>query len=232
MSENNQSIVSFYNSYYQNEKRLRVYPVEFVVRSFLGKYPNLDLRDQSFVGKKVLDLGYGDGRNIPFLDDLGFKVYGVEISDEINDVVATRLKQLGYKAELKKGTNSCIPYKDQFFDSVLACHSCYYVSEGESFQDNIEAIARVLLPGGLFICSLPCRDSYILKDAIALPDNHFRIQNDPYKIRKNALFKAFSDEADIKQVFGDSFTDLRIGYCHDNFYGIEQKVWIVTCWKK
>ena len=220
-----------YIQYYKSEKRLWVYPVEFVVRSFLGKYPNLDLDKQSFNGKKILDLGYGDGRNIPFLKDLGFEVSGIEISDHINDSASNRLQALGYNAELKKGHNSNIPYIDNSFDYLLACHSCYYVKQDETFESNLFEIQRVLKPGGIFICSLPCMDTYILKDAKILKDNHFLIQKDPYQLRNNTTFKAFSNEQEINICFNKYFKDLRVGYCHDNFYGIEQKVWIITCWK-
>lgn len=226
------SIIQNYNDYYRTEKKLKVYPVEFVVRSFLGKYPNLNLRSENFSSQTILDLGFGDGRNIPFLNDLGFKVYGVEISNEIVHLVTKRLEEMGCIAELKVGTNSSIPYPEQFFDCVLACHSCYYVADGQNFIDNLKAIHKVLSSKGMFICSLPFTDSYILDGATPLLDSHFRIQNDPYGIRNNILFKAFQNEDEIIQTLQPFFKDCRIGFCNDNFYGIHQKVWIVTCWKK
>lgn len=221
-----------YKKYYAKTKKTALYPVEFVVRSFLGSYPNLNLSSHSFEGKRVLDLGFGDGRNIPFLNDLGFEVFGVEISDEIINLSREKLDYLGYSAILKKGHNSLIPFEDYFFDCIVACHSCYYVREHETFEDNLNEISRSLKSNGLFIASLPFIDTYILKGAIKLANQHYRIVNDPYSIRKNSIFKAFKNEEEIKGVFERDFKDLRIGYCCDNFYGIEQKVWLITCWKK
>ncbi len=226
------NIISAYNDYYTKSQLVHVYPVEFVVRTFLGRYPNLALDKSNYIDKRILDLGYGDGRNMPLLFNLGFKVFGVEISDEINQATKNRLQALDIPAELKTGHNANIPFPDNYFQTILACHACYYVAEGQTFTDNLNEINRVLEENGMFVCSLPFRDSYILENADVLSDGHFRIKNDPYHLRNGTIFRAFNDEEEIKQTLNDYFTDFRIGFCNDNFYGIHQKVWIVTCWKK
>ena len=226
------TITTAYNQYYAKDSEICLYPVEFVVRTFLGRYPNLTLDKSQYVGKRILDLGYGDGRNMPLLANLGFKVYGVEISSEINQMANKRLGHLGVSADLELGDNTNIPFDNAYFDYLLACHSCYYVKEGDSFADNLAEIARVLKQNAIFVCSLPFTDTYILKDAKILSDNHYQIQNDPYGLRKDTIFKAFSNKEEIAETFSEHFQDLRIGFCDDDFYGIHQKVWIVTCWKK
>ena len=158
-------IIAEYNKYYSKKDVVHIYPVEFVVRTFLGTYPNLKMDRTKYTESKILDIGYGDGRNMPLLNNLGFKIYGVEISDEINTQAAERLKLLGIDAELKTGSNNSIPYGKNIFDYILACHACYYINEGTTFTDNINEITRVLKPGGIFICSVPMSDTYILKDA-------------------------------------------------------------------
>ena len=50
-----------YNQYYQKRTHIHVYPVEFIVRTLLGNYPNLEMNQNSYFGSKLLDLGYGDG---------------------------------------------------------------------------------------------------------------------------------------------------------------------------
>src|SRR6202165_2613179 len=102
-----------------------VYPVEFVVRAFLGNYPRHKTDKASYPGRRVLDLGFGDGRNMPLLHNLGMKVFGVEISQEICDLTEKRMNGLGIEVDLKVGRNHNIPYADDFFDTVLACHACY-----------------------------------------------------------------------------------------------------------
>ena len=75
-------------------------------------------------------------------------------------------------------------------------------------------------------------DTYILKDAEKLAGGHYRIANDPYGIRKGYVFRAFSSEKDIIDTFSPLFSETTIGFCDDNFYGIRQKVWIITAKKK
>lgn len=225
-------IVSAYNDYYAKQQALHVYPVEFVVRTLLGRYHQLNLNKSQYAGSRILDLGYGDCRNMPLLFNLGFNISGVEISDDINRIAYNRLHALGIPVELKTGNNSNIPFPNNHFQYVLACHSCYYVTESESFTDNLTEIGRVLDRNGIFICSLPWKDTYILDGADCLPDGHFRIKNDPYKLRNGTIFRAFANKEEIEHAFSNHFADLKIGFCNDDFYGIHQKVWIVTCWKK
>lgn len=227
----NTNIALAYSQYYSLRNSDQVYPVEFVIRTFLGKYPNLNLDKTKFSGCRILDLGYGDGRNMPLLHNLGFEIYGVEISEEINRLADSRLHKLGIGASLKIGRNASLPFDDNFFPYVLACHSCYYVEAGMTFDDNLKEIHRVLAPHGTFICSLPMHDTYILEGAERLAGGHFRITNDPYGVRNGTIFRAFESKNEIIETLGKYFGDFSIGFCDDDFYGIHQKVWIVVCKK-
>ncbi len=220
---------SSYSKRYTNNKTTAVYPVEFVVRAFLGTYPDLQMPKDQYEGKRILDLGYGDGCNMPLLNNLGMKIHGVEISSDINRHVQERLARLGIQPVLKVGTNAHIPYEDGTFQYVLACHSCYYVESGHTFNDNLAEIARVLEPGGFFVASLPMSDTYILKGAKPLTDGHYEITNDPYGLRNGVVFRAFDSEKEIQKALRPFFRDFSIGYCNDLFWGIHQKVWTVVC---
>jgi SAM-dependent methyltransferase len=226
------AIKEHYTDFYSERNPEKVYPVEFVVRTFLGTYPNLKLDLSLYRGAKVLDLGFGDGRNMPLLRDLGFEVYGVEISERICQLTQKRMQKLGVPAQLQIGSNSHIPFDDETFDFVLACHSCYYVSPGESFEDNLREIARVLRAGGRFIFSLAKADSYILSDAAKLGKGHYQIMRDPYGVRNGTVFRAFDSKEEIADELSKYFTEFALGLCENDFYGIYEKVWIGTCLKK
>jgi SAM-dependent methyltransferase len=237
MAGNNQqskttTIEKQYADHYSDQNPHKVYPVEFVVRTLLGTYPNLKLDRTAYHGAKILDLGFGDGRNMPLLHDLGFKVHGVEISEEICRLTQNRMDRLAVPTELKTGSNSHIPFGDETFDFILACHACYYVSPGEDFADNVREIARVLRAGGCFIFSLAKTDTYVLNDAISLGKGHYRITHDPRGLRNGSVFRAFASKQEIAEELGVSFSDFRLGLCENDFYGIYEKVWIGTCLKK
>ena len=225
-------ITKEYSQRYAKDKGSAIYPVEFVVRAFLGNYPKICMNNDQYEGKKILDIGYGDGRNMPLLNNVGMNIHGIEIDDDINVHVRERLSHLGIDAELKTGTNAHIPYADSFFQYVLACHSCYYVEDNDSFDSNLAEIARVLEPNGRFICSLAMTGSYILKDAIPLFAGHYQITSDPYGLRNGTIFRVFSSESEIQETFSPFFDDITVGYCDDQFWGVHQKVWTVVCRKK
>lgn len=226
------AIKEHYADFYSERNPAKVYPVEFVVRTLLGTYPHLKFDRSVFRGAKILDLGFGDGRNMPLLHDLGFEVYGVEISEEICRLTKSRMERLGVPVQLATGSNSHIPFGNEAFDFILACHSCYYVSPGESFADNLREIARVLRAAGRFIFSLAKTDSYVLNDAVPLGNGLYRITQDPYGLRNGGVFRAFASRQEIVDELGTSFSDFALGLCENDFYGIYEKVWIGTCLKK
>jgi len=142
------------------------------------------------------------------------------------------MKRLGVPVQLATGSNSHIPFGNEAFDFILACHVCYYVSPGESFADNLREIARVLCTGGRFIFSLAKTDSYVLNDAEPLGNGLYRITQDPYNLRNGGIFRAFASRQEILDELGVYFRDFSLGLCENDFYGIYEKVWIGTCLKK
>ncbi len=218
-----------YNAFYRAREAVHVYPVEFVVRAFLGTYPRLKTDKSELPGRRVLDLGFGDGRNMPLLSNLGMQVYGVEVSEEICQVGVERMAALGVTVEARPGRNHAIPFENGFFGHVLACHACYYVDPGTTFADNIAEIARVLQPGGLFVFSAPVGTSYIMDGAEDIGDGHMRIANDPFGVRNGYVLKKFDVATEIVAAIQPYFTDARIGLCRNDWWGIEEHVWTVVC---
>ncbi len=223
-------IDSAYENYYKKRDSDRhIYPVEFVVRVFLGTYPLLKMDKENYSGKQILDLGYGDGRNFPLLNNLGFSITGVEISEHINELAKLKFSNLGIPINLKVGRNSSIPFDNQQFDYVLACHAIYYVDEGESFAENLKEVARVMKHGGRLIASLPKTTGTITQNTKPLGDGHVEITCDPLGLRNGTIFRVFETKQDIIDTFGQYFENLTIGGCDDEYFGIQQNVWTLVC---
>jgi SAM-dependent methyltransferase len=219
-----------YEKFYAARTGMKVYPTEFVVRTFLANYPSLSFK-KGDAGARILDVGFGDGRNTGFLCEQGYDVSGIEITQGIVDQTAARMAALGHDVELRVGRNSDIPFDDAYFDYILACHCCYYCDEGESFDDNLAEYARVLRPGGYLVASVACKTSYIFRDAEELADGSLRIKADPYGNRNGYRLHAFVEQQDIEKYLSPRFHGFSFGFADNDYYGISERVFWVVCRK-
>src|SRR5690606_36271681 len=123
------------------------YPAEAVIRIFLGEFPKL-VFDKSFGGKKILDLGYGDGRHFPLFKRLDLKTSGVEITQQIVDSTLSKDLFRGYDLDLRAGTAGNIPFDEGAFDYLISWNSCYYMSKDSlKFETHVNEMLRVVKPG-------------------------------------------------------------------------------------
>jgi ubiquinone/menaquinone biosynthesis C-methylase UbiE len=221
-----------YTAFHENHNPEHIYPTEWVVRTLLGTYPKMALDKSRYRGAKILDIGFGDGRNWPLFLNAGFDIYGIEVAERILELGKIRAHTLGISAELRVGKNSEIPFGDNFFDYVVACHSCYYVDAGTTFLDNLLEFNRILKPGGMFIASLPEPKGDIFRDGIEGQNGHIEIRNDPWGLRNGYIFRCFRSEDDIKETFSPYFDKIATGLCCDNYYGVQINYWLLVCEKK
>ncbi|MFA6316393.1 MAG: class I SAM-dependent methyltransferase [Elusimicrobiota bacterium] len=108
-------------------------------------------------GSRVLDIGCGIGRNLAFGTEMGFAMYGMDLSPVA--VAASRRwlgRLIGPSAARRRvavGSVQRIPWPDRFFDHAF----CDSVLDSMPFsvarRGALEA-ARVLRPGGWLYCSL------------------------------------------------------------------------------
>lgn len=227
-----ENVKKSYTAFHKRHDPQHVYPSEWVIRTLLGQYPRLDLDKDRYPGAKILDVGFGDGRNWGLLHNLGFDIHAVEITKDIVSLGNKRAKTLGANVTLKIGRSSSIPFPDNYFDYLLASSSCYYVDAGTTFSDNVQEYQRVLRPGGILLATLPEANSSIFTGCIELEDGHVEIREDPWRLRNGYVFKRFQSEKDIQKAFRQSFESLSIGLCCDDYYGIQINLFLLVCRKK
>lgn len=208
------------------------YPAEYVIRIFKGKYPRLDFKSHVFAGKKILDVGCGDGANLAFLARCGFDAFGVEITDEIAAKVKENLERLGLQADVRVGSNASLPFSKGFFDYLLSWNACYYMDGKLNFDEHVAEFARVLKKNGYLVLSIPKTSNITLKHGEKLPGGYQIIRNDTSKLRNGATMKIFRSPAEIKKSFGKHFKKFIFGDMHDDCFGWNYHWYLVICQKK
>ena len=108
-------------------------------------------------GMRVVDAGFGSGRNLIYLLRSGYEVHGVdgdqdavEYTRNLAEALAPALPKDNFR--LKAIENMTFP--DAFAD-VLVCNSVLHFAQSDDhFQAMLRSCWRVLKPGGLFFCRL------------------------------------------------------------------------------
>jgi len=106
-------------------------------------------------GKKVLEIGLGEGSDSERLIRLGARWSGVDLTSESVSRVRTRLelRELPYE-QLQQGSVLDLPFADHTFDMVFSHGVLHHVPEIEAAQAEIH---RVLRPGGELVIMMYAR---------------------------------------------------------------------------
>ena len=227
------TIEKAYSNLYIKSNLDKAYPNEYVIRIFLGNYPNLNLQ-MSYENKKVLDLGMGDGRNLKFLCNLGFDGYGTEITEDIINHVENQFLSTKYRPILKVGLANKIPFENDFFDFLLSWNSAYYMGYEKKhylIENHISEIARVLKPNGILILSVPQLSDSIYQNSKELKYGYRKIIKDYYNTRNNIVMAYFNSKTHLKNLLSPYFEQFSFGMTTDDCFGYNYHSYLVVCRK-
>ena len=98
-------------------------------------------------GPKVLEVSFGTGHLLCQYADK-FDVYGVDLNKKMLSLAENQLRKKGLKATLQLGNVESLPYKDNYFDTVVNTMAFSGYPDGEL---ALSEMLRVLKPQGLLI---------------------------------------------------------------------------------
>lgn len=100
---------------------------------------------------KILDLGCGTGAiAIPFAQ-LGYRVTGVDLSEEMLAITYDKAKESGVSIELLHQDMRKLEVATQMDAVVSFCDSLNYLTEGDDVYQAFLRVHEALKPGGLFL---------------------------------------------------------------------------------
>jgi ubiquinone/menaquinone biosynthesis C-methylase UbiE len=106
---------------------------------------------QSFAGKRVLEIGIGQGTDLLQFANAGARCYGVDITDNHLALTRRNFELHGKKVELRKADATAIPFPEGFFDCVYSFGVLHHIPEIEAVMAEIR---RVLAPNGRLMVAL------------------------------------------------------------------------------
>jgi len=183
------------------------WPNELMLSTLFGNY----LKKPLHVGKswRVLDVGCGFGNNLlPFLDE-GCLCCGVEVTRRIAQLAERILTQRGYKAQIKQGKNTSLPFADDFFDLLLSVGVLHYEKNEDGIKAGLKEYCRVLKPGGALFLTTTGPKHVIYEKAEIVGPHLFRIKG--WDFRNGEQFFYFDNEKYLEHYLKQFFNDVEIG---------------------
>jgi 2-polyprenyl-3-methyl-5-hydroxy-6-metoxy-1,4-benzoquinol methylase len=105
-------------------------------------------------GKRILDVGCGDGTYALVLSNLGAKVHGQDLSEEAIERSKRLFETFSHKPDLKIGDATALQFPSESFDCVFSADFVEHI-DIEQKRKVIREIYRVLVPGGALVIKTP-----------------------------------------------------------------------------
>lgn len=106
---------------------------------------------ERFGGKKVLEIGVGQGTDLAQFAKSGAECYGVDITDNHLALTQRNFMLRGKRVQLWKADATRLPFENNYFDCVYSFGVLHHVPESEHVFSEVY---RVLKPDGHFMIAV------------------------------------------------------------------------------
>lgn len=150
---------------------------------------------------RVLDIGFGYGRDLSFLASRACRVSGAELSHEGHRLAEQRLAAQGNSPEqLYLGRFEELALPEASFDAIISHRMAHLLLSAEAVAVFVDRLHRLLRPGGLLAIGARNLDDLDPAKMVPIGEQVYEYRNRPWhRIR-------YWDDESFRQRFGDRFT--------------------------
>lgn len=105
-------------------------------------------------GKKILEVGFGNGDYLVAFAKAGADVYGLEVNETLLSIAKESAEDANVPINAQLYDGAHFPYSNDFFDGIYAISVLEHVSDRRAVMREV---ARVLKPGGCLYLAYPNR---------------------------------------------------------------------------
>ncbi|HEV3084101.1 MAG TPA: class I SAM-dependent methyltransferase [Gemmataceae bacterium] len=156
---------------------------------------------------RVLEIGFGYGRDLAFMLRQGYRMSGIDLSVEARHRTEARLQRAGLQAEqLLTGSFEESNHRDILFDGVLSHRMAHLLITDDAVERFVRTVKSVLRAGGLLCMAV--RNS---KDVN--PSETRLVQGNVYEyLPRPGHWIRFWDDEDLRRAFGKCFDFLTLDH--------------------
>lgn len=197
------------------------YPNEGVVRFLMQHYRKCNPQNI-----KVLDLGVGGGRHTKLLCELGFSVFGLDISMIGLEYTRKRIAQENFDVDLVRASMSQLPFKNQSFDAVIS-YGVFNYGNRKDMQMAIQDMYRILKAEGKAFVMLRTTSDYRFGKGEQLEPNTFMLNI--HDTNEYGTIQHFLDQDAVREYFA-SFSKCEFERTETTFGQLQavNSDWLIT----
>lgn len=170
-----------------------------------------------FAGKKVLDVGCGNGYVLANYARAGADVYGVDLTEAAISLTRQRFGLAGLTGDFRTANAEALPFPDDSFDCVCSMGVLHHTPDTER---AVREVRRVLKPGGRLIVMFYHRDS-------ALYRLNFRLQR---MFRGKTLEQLVNEVDGLGNPKGDVYSRTELRNLLEGFVDLELFTGLLQTW--
>lgn len=170
------------------------WPNEALTKLVYGDYLKYKIKKKNNI--KILDVGCGFGNNLILFNKKNNQIFGTEVTTKTAKFTKDYLKSIDIDAKILKGTNSKLPFKDNFFDLLLSINTLHYEKTSKDIIKSLQEYNRVLKKNGKVIIFTVGPKHDIFKKAKLYNKNQYQIRN--WDFRDGEKYFYFESERYLK----------------------------------